>query len=139
MGTHPKRQSLSRIPAQGVAQKGPGCDAKVCRTRPSNPLKTLGPEPRLVCFIHKSMEVPVVGTHAKRQSPSRIQAQGAQKGPGCDAKVCLTRPSNPLKTLGLDGGIPVLGTHPKRQSPSPAGFQPKGWPKKVPDATPRCA
>ena len=29
-------------------------DAKVCLTRPSNPLKTLGPEPRLVCFIQRS-------------------------------------------------------------------------------------
>ena len=39
--------------------------------------------------------------HAKQRNPSRIQAQEvAQKGPECDAKVCLTRPSNPLKTLG---------------------------------------
>ena len=40
--------------------------------------------------------------HAKQRNPSRIQAQEvAQKGPECDAKVCLTRPSNPLKTLSL--------------------------------------
>ena len=39
--------------------------------------------------------------HAKQRNPSRIQAQEvAQKGAECDAKVCLTRPSNPLKTLG---------------------------------------
>ena len=39
--------------------------------------------------------------HAKQRNPSRIQAQEvAQKGPECDAKVCLTRPPNPLKTLG---------------------------------------
>ena len=46
--------------------------------------------------------------HAKQRSPSRIQAQEVaqkggvddQKGAECDAKVCLTRPSNPLKTLG---------------------------------------
>ena len=38
--------------------------------------------------------------HAKQRNPSRIQAQEvAQKGPQCDAKVGLTRPSNPLKTL----------------------------------------
>ena len=97
----------SRIQAQEVAQKGPECDAKVCLTRPSNPLKTLGPEPRLVCFIQRSNPIqtllPHLGSamHAKQRNPSRIQAQEvAQKGPGCDAKVCLTRPSNPLKTLG---------------------------------------
>ena len=40
-------------------------------------------------------------THAKQRNPSRIQAQEmAQKGSECDAKVCLTRASNPLKTLG---------------------------------------
>ena len=48
---HAKQRNPSRIQAQEVAQKGPECDAKVCLTRPSNPLKTLGPEPRLVCFI----------------------------------------------------------------------------------------
>ena len=51
---HAKQRNPSRIQAQEVAQKGPECDAKVCLTRPSNPLKTLGPEPRLVCFIQRS-------------------------------------------------------------------------------------
>ena len=105
---HAKQRNPSRILAQEVAQKGPGCDAKVCLTRPSNPLKTLGPEPRLVCFIQRSNHIyrhyyRTLGSamHAKQRNPSRIQAQEvAQKGPECDAKVCLTRPSNPLKTLG---------------------------------------
>ena len=123
---HAKQRNPSRIQAQEVAQKG-------CLTRPSNPLKTLGPEPRLVCFIQRSNPIqtllphprqPCSGRqvngsfglswldlqdpenmdwtmHAKQRNPSRIQAQEvAQKVPGCDAKVCLTRPSNPLKTLG---------------------------------------
>ena len=51
---HAKQRNPSRIQAQEVAQKGPECDAKVCLTRPSNPLKTLGPELRLVCFIQRS-------------------------------------------------------------------------------------
>ena len=51
---HAKQRNPSRIQAQEVAQKGPECDAKVCLTRPSNPLKTLGPEPRLVCFVQRS-------------------------------------------------------------------------------------
>ena len=131
---HAKQRNPSRIQAQEVAQKGPECDAKVCLTRPSNPLKTLGPEPRLVCsFIQRSNPIqtllphprqPCSGRqvngsfglgwlelkgpenmewtmHAKQRNPSRIQAQEvAQKDPECDAKVCLTRPSNPLKTLG---------------------------------------
>ena len=51
---HAKQRNPSRIQAQEVAQKGPECDAKVRLTRPSNPLKTLGPELRLVCFIQRS-------------------------------------------------------------------------------------
>ena len=130
---HAKQRNPSRIQAQEVAQKGPECDAKVCLTRPSNPLKTLGPEPRLVCFIQRSNPIQTIlphprqpcsgrqvngsfclgwlelqgpenmewPMHAKQRNPSRIQAQEvAQKGPECNAKVCLTRPSNPLKTLG---------------------------------------
>ena len=113
-----------------VAQKGPECDAKVCLTRPSNPLKTLGPglnscltfvsRPCMRNGTQMKKKLTVQWTarclgwlelqgtenmewtmHAKQRNPSRIQAQEvAQKGPECDAKVCLTRPSNPLKTLG---------------------------------------
>ena len=35
-------------------KKVPNATPRVCLTRPSNPLKTLGPEPRLVCFIQRS-------------------------------------------------------------------------------------
>ena len=185
---HAKQRNPSRIQAQEVAQKGPECDAKVCLTRPSNPLKTLGPEPRLVCFIQRSNPIqtllphprqPCSGrqvngsfclgwlelqgpenmewtTHAKQRNPSRIQAQEvAQKRPECDAKVCLTRPSNPLKTLGPEprlvcfiqrsNPIQTLLPHPRQRDAcetaklTPAGFKPKRWPEKVPDATPRCA
>ena len=185
---HAKQRNPSRIQAQEVAQKGPECDAKVCLTRPSNPLKTLGPEPRLVCFIQRSNPIqtllphprqPCSGRqvngsfglgwlelhgpenmewtmHAKQRNPSRILAQEvAQKGPGCDAKVCLTRPSNPLKTLGPEPRLVCFiqrsnhiyrhyTTAPSaarcmRNSETPAGFKPKRWPKKVPNATPRCA
>ena len=53
---HAKQRNPSRIQAQEVAQKGPECDAKVCLTRPSNPLKTLGPEPRLVCYASSNVQ-----------------------------------------------------------------------------------
>ena len=101
---HAKQRNPSRIQAQEVAQKGPECE---CLTRPSNPLKTLAPEPRLVCFIQRSNPIQTLLPHPRQRDacetakPSRIQVQEvAQKGPECDAKVCLTRPSNPLKTLG---------------------------------------
>ena len=54
--------------------------------------------------------------HAKQRNPSRIQAQEvAQKGPECDAKVCLTRPSNPLKTLGPGPHFRISAMHAKRR------------------------
>ena len=46
-------------------QKGPECDAKVCLTRPSNPLKTLGPEPRLVCCIQRSNPIQSLLPHPR--------------------------------------------------------------------------
>ena len=139
---HAKQRNPSRIQAQDVAQKGPGCEAKVCLTRPSNPLKTLGPEPPLVCFIQGSNPILTLLPHPRQPcngrlrprlagisgsrkhglndacetaNPSRIQAQDvAQKGPGCDAKVCLTRPSNPLKTLGPEPPPQTLLPHPRQ-------------------------
>ena len=183
---HAKQRNPSRIQAKEVAQKGPGCDAKACLTRPSNPLKTLGPEPRLVCFIQRSNPIqtllphprqPCSGRqvngsfglgwlelqgpenmewtmHAKQRNPSRIQAQEvAQKGPECDAKVCLTRPSNPLKTLGPEprlvcfiqrsNPIQTLLPHPRQRDACETAkpqqdSSPRGGPKSL-DATPRCA
>ena len=64
---HAKQRNPSRILAQEVAQKGPGCDAKVCLTRPSNPLKTLGPEPRLVCFIQRSNPIQTLLPHPRQR------------------------------------------------------------------------
>ena len=55
----------------------------VCFTQPSNPIKTLLPQPR---HRLRNGETPCNGVFPE--------------GPECDAKVCLTRPSNPLKTLG---------------------------------------
>ena len=80
------RQRLrnSETPSNGVFPEGSRCDAKVCLTRPSSPLKTLyiAPQPRQRL---RNGETPSNG----------VLPEGSQ----CDAKVCLTRPSNPLKTL----------------------------------------
>ena len=81
---HAKQRNPSRIQAQEVAQKGPECDAKVCLTRPSNPLKTLGPELRLVCFIQRSNPIQTLLLPHPRQ---RFRN-------GETPMVCLTRPSN---------------------------------------------
>ena len=64
---HAKQRNPSRIQAQEVAQKGPECDAKVCLTRPSNPLKTLGPELRLVCFIQRSNPIQTLLPHPRQR------------------------------------------------------------------------
>ena len=139
-----QQRNPSRIQAQEVAQKGSECDAKVCLTRPSNPLKTLAPEPRLVCFIQRSNPIyrhsyRTLGSamHAKQRNLSRIQVQEvAQKGPECDAKVCLTRPSNPLKTLGPE---PRLVCFIQRSNPIIQTLLPHPRQRVQNGETPRCA
>ena len=82
--------------------EGPECDAKVCLTRPSNPLKTLGPEPRLVCLTQPSNPIKTLLPQPRQRFRNGVTPSNGvfPEGPECDAKVCLTRPSNPLKTLG---------------------------------------
>ena len=86
---HAKQRNPSRIQAQEVAQKGPECDAKVCLTRPSNPLKTLGPELRLVCFIQRSNPI----------YTDTLTAPSAALPKRRNTKVRLARPSNRGETL----------------------------------------
>ena len=80
-------RNLSRIQAQEVAQKGPECDAKVCLTRPSNPLKTLGPEPRLVCCIQRSN--PMTDSllpHPRQRDACEIAKPQQDSSPRCGPK-----------------------------------------------------
>ena len=139
---HAKQRNPSRIQAQEVAQKRPECDAKVCLTRPSNPLKTLGPEPRLVCFIQRSNPIQTLLPHPRQRDACETakpqqdsSPRGGQKGPGCDAKVCLTRPSNPLKTLGPE---PRLVCFIQRSNPIQT-LLPRPWQRVQNGETPRCA
>ena len=142
MGTHAKRQSPSRIPAQGVTNCG--C-RRGAQTAPSKPLKAwryrwwarmrngraparFQPKgwpmwlqtrcPNSTFETAKSMEVPVVGTHAKRQSPSRVPAQGVGNVAADEV------PKHAFETA-KSMEVPVVGTHAKRQSPisSPRGGQ----------------
>ena len=90
VGTHAKRQSPSRVPAQGVANVA-------ADEVPKHAFETA-----------KSMEVPVVGTHPKRQSPSRIPAQPAKdRRPDRD----LTYPLNPQTPVGSHQKTHLLGSH----------------------------
>ena len=121
---HAKQRNPSRIQAQEVAQKGPECDAKVCLTRPSNPLKTLGPEPRLVCCIQRSNPIQTQLPHPRQRDAcetakpqqdsrggpkrSRMRRQGVPNptfepvnntiGPE-PRLVCFIQRSNPIQTL----------------------------------------
>ena len=73
-------------------EKTPGPEPRlVCLTQPSNPIKTLLPQPRQ---RFRNGETPSNGVFPE--------------GPECDAKVCLTRPSNPLKTLGPEPRLVCL-------------------------------
>ena len=200
---HAKQRNPSRIQAQDVAQKGPGCDAKMCLTRPSNPLKTLGPEPRLVCFIQRSNPRQTLLPHPRQPCSGRLrprlagisgprkhglndacetakpqQDSSPRRGPkrsrmrrqgvpnptfepvknfrtGASAGMLhprfkpytdtLTTPSAAVQwttsaSVRLNVRTPRTWTERcMRNSETPAGFKPKTWPKKVPDATPRCA
>ena len=96
VGTHAKRQSPSRIPAQGVAN--------VAADDPNSTFETA-----------KSMEVPMVGTDAKRQSPSRVPAQGVANVAADEVPKHAFETAKSMEARTRNGR-------------APAGFQPKGWP-----------
>ena len=90
-----------------------------CPNTPSKPLKAwryrwwaanaaADEVPKHAFETAKSMEVPVVGTHAKRQSPSRIPAQ-----PGKDRRPHrgLTYPLNPSNSCRKPSKTHLLGSH----------------------------
>ena len=90
VGTHAKRQSPSRVPAQGVANVA-------ADEVPKHAFETA-----------KSMEVPEVGTHPKRQSPSRIPAQPAKDR---QPDRGLTYPLNPSNSCRKPSKTHLLGSH----------------------------
>ena len=89
VGTRAKRQSPSRVPAQGVANVA------------------ADEVPKHAFETGKSMEVPVVGTH-ERQSPSRIPAQ-FPKDRRPDRG--LTYPLNPSNSCRKPSKTHLLGSH----------------------------
>ena len=87
----------------------------VCLTRPSNRWETLAPEPR------QRMRH---GTHDEEKVKRAV-----------DGKWMAASAS-----VGLNFRAPrTWSGRCMRNSETPAGFKPKRWPKKVPNATPRCA
>ena len=67
-------------------KKVPNATPRVCLTRPSNPLKTLGPEPRLVCFIQRS-------------NPMTLLPHPRQHVQNGETPRCASAPSNRWETL----------------------------------------
>ena len=184
VGTHAKRQSPSRIPAQPAKDRRPdrgltyplnpsnSCrkpskthllgshkiGTKSSRTDGSNgrtrkakaqkagfqpkgwPIVAADEVPKHAFETAKSMEAPVVGTHPKRQSPSRIPAQPAKdRRPDRG----LTYPLNPSNSCRKPSKTHLLGSHKigtkssrtdgsngrtRKAKAQKAGFQPKGWP-----------
>ena len=170
VGTHAKRQSPSRIPAQPAKDRRPdrgltyplnpsnSCrkpskthllgshkiGTKSSRTDGWKHFQTVGLEkrkrrkqdssprggqlwrqtgarcPNSAFETAKSMEVPVVGTHAKRQSPSRILAQPA-KDRWPDGG--LTYPLNPSNSCRKPSKTHLLGSHKIGTKSS----RPDGW------------
>ena len=118
---HAKQRNPSRIQAQEVAQKGPECDAKVCLTRPSNPLKTLGPGLNS-CLTFVSRPCMRNGAQMKKKLTVQWTAMAASASVGLNFRAPRTWSGRCM-----------------RNSETPARFKPKRWPKKVPNATPRCA
>ena len=96
-------------------------------------------------WLQTRCEVQVVGTHAKRQSPSRIPAQGVANVAADEVPKQHLRnrqspsrvPAQGVANVAADEvpkhafetakrmEVPVVGT---RNGRAPAGFQPKGWP-----------
>ena len=56
-------------------KKVPNATRRVWLTRPSNPVKTLGPEPRLVCFIQRSNPMTLL-PHPRQHRPKRLKHHG---------------------------------------------------------------